>query len=164
MLMRMMLSIVFILSLSPDVWAVKRLPILTIQGVVNRVVDGDTLFITTPTAVEKVRLEYIDAPESKQTFGKDSTAHLKGLVEGKSVSINYTGKDKYGRIVGVVILNGVCINKLMVSDGYAWAYSTYATKEYDYLQETAKASQIGLWKPELNTTCEPWNFRLKKCK
>jgi Staphylococcal nuclease homologue len=68
---------------------------------VTRVIDGDTLELSTG---EKVRLIGVDTPETKdprkpvQYFGKEATAFTKQLVEGKPVRLEYDQQrdDKYG--------------------------------------------------------------------
>ena len=132
----------------------------TLEGKVTKVIDGDTIWIDAKT---KVRLKWIDAPEIKQTFGKESGKFLSDLVLGKTVSIITISKDMYNRTLGVVMLGNTNINKMMVSEGMAWNYENYSIAEINKLQAAARISKIGLWKPELNTTCEPWNFRKKKC-
>src|SRR5687767_3856980 len=60
-------------------------------AVVSHVVDGDTVRIRVPpdTSEETVRLLGIDAPETGEPpahWGREATAHLRGTVEGKSVT------------------------------------------------------------------------------
>jgi micrococcal nuclease len=69
---------------------------------VARVIDGDTLQLSTG---ETVRLIGVDTPETKdprqpvQHFGKEATAFTRQLVEGKPVHLEYDQqrRDKYGR-------------------------------------------------------------------
>ena len=132
----------------------------TLNGIVTRVLDGDTLDI----GKDRVRFRYIDAPESKQKSGPMSTAYLKSLVEGKEVSVIYTSRDLYKRIIGTVMLGKTNINKMMVSEGYAWSYKGYDTKAFRSLQSSARTSMVGMWKEnEGEGSCEPWNFRKKLC-
>lgn len=70
------------------------------------VVDGDTLEINGIT----IRLHGIDAPEKGQwcknakgklyRCGEKSTIALKKITEGKTVTCNINGRDRYGRSVG----------------------------------------------------------------
>lgn len=116
---------------------------------VKRVIDGDT-FVTEEG--ERVRLIGINAPESNDIFGKESTFHLIGLIEGKTVDlkIDHTSnnKDVYNRLLRYVILDGVDVNKQMILDGYAFAYLKYAfDREYDYkeAQLIASNNKMGIW-------------------
>ena len=51
-----------------------------IQGLVIRVLDGDTLEILQARHPVRIRLVNIDAPEKKQPFGRWSMNQLKNLV------------------------------------------------------------------------------------
>ena len=73
-----------------------------IQGNVIRVLDGDTLEILQDKKTVRVRLANIDAPEKKQDYGRWSTDMMKSLVAGKTVTVTYFQRDRYGRILGQV--------------------------------------------------------------
>ncbi|TQR34664.1 nuclease [Campylobacter sp. MIT 99-7217] len=128
-----------------------------IKGKVVRVIDGDTIELL-DFANEKYRIRFfgIDAPESKQDFGNKSKDYLASLIAGKEVQVIKKSKDKYGRIVGIVEFNGQDINKAMVANGYAWAYSYY-TDAYVQDQKNAKSSKLGLWKSK--NPIEPYEWR-----
>ncbi|HFU4841659.1 TPA: thermonuclease family protein [Escherichia coli] len=110
---------------------------LEIQGKVIRVLDGDTIEIKTlPAKIVvyevpiRVRLINIDAPEKKQPFGRWSTSQLKTLVAGKQVTVSYSHKDRYGRIIGhVFTTNGTDASRFMVQSGAAWVYSKRTRKQ-----------------------------------
>lgn len=61
-----------------------------------RVVDGDTIHING----ERVRLAALDCPELHQPGGREAKAHLMALVRDKSVSCEFSGRDRYQRMVG----------------------------------------------------------------
>lgn len=109
--------------------------------------DGDTLTCLLPEKEQiKVRLNQIDAPEHKQDFGKAAKKALSDYVFGKNVSLKTNGRDKYGRTIAEVYLNGTNINKAMVSSGYAWAYRQHVTDtEYLELEQAARSQSKGLW-------------------
>ncbi|MFT7267615.1 MAG: micrococcal nuclease, partial [Porticoccus sp.] len=46
------------------------------------------------------RLIGIDAPERGQPFGNKSREYLASLVAGKTVKIESSKKDRYGRVLG----------------------------------------------------------------
>ena len=78
-------------------------PILadTIAGRVSEISDGATLTVTDKAgARHKIRLAAIDAPESRQPYGKQSKRNLSDLVLGKEVTVEWRKQDRYGRIVG----------------------------------------------------------------
>ena len=79
---------------------------------------------------EKIRLAYIDAPELKGDHAVEGrvlrATFLRGLVLNKKVIIQTiktsSGSDKqekYGRYLGVIWLDGVNVNDLLVSKRYA---------------------------------------------
>ena len=51
-----------------------------------------------------IRLAAIDAPESRQPYGKESKQHLSDMVLGKEVKVEWRKQDRYGRIVGKLML------------------------------------------------------------
>lgn len=127
------------------------------EGKVVRVSDGDTIVVLTQDKEQiKVRLNGIDAPEKKQSFGKQSTKFLSNLVAGKTVEVKKEGNDRYGRTIGTIILDGVDINKEMVASGYAWAFRKYS-KKYAPNESNAKHKKLGLWVEEDPTP--PWEYR-----
>lgn len=101
-----------------------------------RVIDGDTVHARLDLGFglyleEDVRLYGIDAPElhgkKHPTDGSAERvkARLAELVEGREVVVRVVdgAKDKYGRILGVMILaNGAVVNDLLVSEGFAKPY------------------------------------------
>lgn len=52
----------------------------------------------------KVRLAGIDAPELTQPFGDRSRQNLAALAFGKDVTVQWDKRDRYGRIVGKVMV------------------------------------------------------------
>jgi micrococcal nuclease len=91
-----------------------------------RVVDGDTLEVTLDLGFstfrkEKVRLARINAPELKTELGPVSKGHLSELLDGKvlTVQTKKDEKDRYGRYVAEVWVEGVNVNDRMVADNAA---------------------------------------------
>ena len=91
-----------------------------IVGKVTRVSDGDTVWVSDRLGRHKVRLNSIDSLESDQPFGKEAAAHLKSLIGGREVRVEYEMTDQYGRILGIIFLGETDINLQMVRDGCAW--------------------------------------------
>lgn len=106
-----------------------------IQGKVVRILDGDTLEVLNMKRTVRVRLADIDAPEKKQAYGRWSTEVLKSLVAGKSVTVSYTQRDRYGHILGQVYApDGLNVNRFMVRAGAAWVYTQYNTDTITNMQ------------------------------
>ena len=122
----------------------------TIQGKVTRVSDGDTVWVADAAGKHKIRLVKIDAPESDQPYGKEYTKFLSRLVYGKEVEVEWTEKDRYGRILGIIYLKRdegkVDVNLEMVKTGNAWHYSYHdKTPTYVEAENDARAAKRGLW-------------------
>jgi hypothetical protein len=85
----------------------------TVAGKVVGVADGDTITVLDSfNRQHKIRFQGIDAPESAQAFGQRSKQSLSEMVFGKQASILYEKLDKYGRVVGKVIVDGRDVNLL----------------------------------------------------
>lgn len=124
------------------------------NGVVARVIDGDTFTLTTG---ETVRLAGIDAPETHhpnkpvEWFGPESKAHLEYLVSGRTLRLEYDAQtiDKYERILAFAYVDdSVCVNLEMIQDGYALAFLRYECKyQSDYIaaEIQARTLALGMW-------------------
>lgn len=132
------------------------------QGKVIRVLDGDTIEVLQEKKPVRVRLLNIDAPEKKQAYGSWSTNQLKDLVAGQPVTVTYTQKDRYGRVLGrVVTTNGTEANRYMVQSGAAWVYERYNTdNSLPDLQRVAQEQKHGLWAE--SHPVPPWEWRHNK--
>src|SRR3954466_5595654 len=99
------------------------------EGVVTRVVDGDTIHVALGGRDETVRYIGIDTPESVkpgtpiECFAKAASAANARLVEGRSVRLDYDAeqRDRYGRLLAYVYRrgDGAFVNADLVRDGYA---------------------------------------------
>lgn len=140
----------------------------TIEGRVVAVADGDTL--TVPAANNRqtrVRLQGIDAPESRQAFGAVSKRNLSDLVFDRQVTVEYEKTDRYGRTLGKVIANGRDVNLEQIKAGLAWHYKHYQEEQtpedrrvYSDAEAEARAAKRGLRADPAPTP--PWDFRRGK--
>jgi len=158
----------------PNITQAKE-PIRTIEGIVSKVSDGDTVHITDPLGTKvKVRLYGIDAPETEksnkktgriskpgQPYGEEAYQALRSMIYRKQVKLEIMDIDRYKRAVGIVWLNGKNINQEIVAEGYAWAYRQYLDRphasEYTQAEELARSKKLGLW--QQNNPQPPWEFR-----
>jgi endonuclease YncB( thermonuclease family) len=139
-----------------------------IIGRVVGVADGDTITVLdTSNAQHKIRLSGIDAPEKHQAFGTVAKQYLSNMVFNKSVVINWQKNDRYGRIIGKVLLDEVDVNLEHIKVGMAWFYRQYQKQQpiqdqadYAAAEQEAKAKKLGLWVDE--DPVPPWDFRRAK--
>ncbi len=137
----------------------------TLTGKVGRVVDGDTLYVLDANYKEhKIRLAGIDAPERKQAYGLASRKHLLSIVAGKQVTVEYQKQDRYGRILGKILVNGVDACLEQVKAGFAWHYKKYQDEQspkdrqlYADAENQARTERLGLWRE--NNPIPPWEHR-----
>ena len=141
-----------------------------IVGRVVRVADGDTITVlasggtrsvaSAAPVPHKIRLQGIDAPEKKQAFGNASRKFLSGLVANREVRVTYAKRDRYGRILGTVFVDGRDINLEMLKAGMAWHYKKYDTNPtYAKAESEARTARRGLWQDKNPTP--PETFRHK---
>jgi len=58
----------------------------------------------------------------------------------------WSERDRYGRVVGRVFVDGLDVNAEMVRQGHAWVYRQYAKDESLFtLENEARAAMRGLW-------------------
>jgi endonuclease YncB( thermonuclease family) len=145
-----------------------------LYGTVVAIADGDTLTVLDVAQRQhKVRLSAIDAPERRQAYGERAKQHLVRLAHGRSVLVDWHKRDRYGRIVGRVLLRqcahvdcsyaqDVALEQLRA--GFAWHFVRYASEQplyerqqYAGMEREARARREGLWQqPE---PVPPWLFR-----
>ena len=136
-----------------------------IQGKVVSVADGDTITVLDAEKTQhKIRLQGIDAPEKAQAFGAKSKQALYEMVHGKTVQVSFEKSDKYGRILGKVLLDGQDICHQQIKAGLAWHYKKYQNQQplvdrdaYSASETAAKSEKLGLWSDPQPVA--PWDFR-----
>jgi len=102
---------------------------------VIKVYDGDTITVASklpfrgsPLYRFSVRLASIDSPEIKGETPKECAAAIKSrdalhnLIFGKIIELRNNGKEKYGRLLADVYLNGLHVNQWMLDKKYAVKY------------------------------------------
>lgn len=137
----------------------------TLQGKVVNVADGDTITILDGSKTQhKIRLYGIDTPERGQAFGNVAQEFTSNLTAGKIVDVIPYDTDKYGRTVGVVLVNGQNVNQQLISAGYAWQYGKYCKEsfcnDWSNLEQEARDTKRGLWTEAAPTA--PWDYRTGK--
>lgn len=125
-----------------------------VEATVARVIDGDTIELSTG---EKVRYIGVDTPETvdprtaPQCLGKEASNKNKELVEGKKVTLetDVSDKDKYGRLLRYVYVEGKMVNETIVREGFAKASSYPPDVKYQdkfrEAEQSARNNKWGLW-------------------
>lgn len=136
-----------------------------LRGTVVGIQDGDTITVLDSAHIQhKIRLSGIDAPEKKQAFGSVSKQSLSDMVYERTVDVEYTKSDRYGRLLGKVLVNGLDANLAQVRAGLAWHYKKYQKEqplddrlEYTRTEVKAREAGKGLWKDP--QAVPPWGWR-----
>lgn len=109
----------------------QRIPICRGGRRVTCVVDGDTIWLEG----EKIRLLGIDAPEIGNTadclkekrIGRIATERMAAIVSSGPIELRRRGKDRYGRTLATVFVDGRDAGELLRADGLAVEYRGRAT-------------------------------------
>jgi len=135
------------------------------EGVVVRVVDGDTARIVIDGIEEKVRFIGIDTPESTnevEPYGEASSAYTRTTLDGRTVWVETDDelRDRYGRLLAYIWLEppagltdseirAKLFNARLLLDGYAQIYTFPPNVRYaeDFVryQREARSANKGLW-------------------
>ncbi|MDR6998321.1 thermonuclease family protein [Neobacillus niacini] len=136
----------------------KLLPATIIKNV-----DGDTVVIKLNSREEKVRMLCVDTPETHhprlgvQPFGPEASAYTqKILTVGKKVQIETgigNGRDKYGRLLAYIYVDGKMFNEMLLEKGlarvaYIYAPNTKYVDQFYAIQKEAQKKKIGIWSIE----------------
>jgi len=132
------------------------------SGTVVSIADGDTFtFLTIEKKQIRVRLHGIDCPEKAQDFGQVAKQFLSDLIYSKTVTVIVTETDRYGRSIGKVFVDSVCINEELLRAGLAWHYKQYdKSQRLASLEAEARKNKKGLW--VRSDAIAPWDFRKRK--
>ena len=136
-------------------WSV---PAKSEEGVVVRVVDGDTLKVWITDEIQTVRLIGVDTPETVhptkevQRGGKEASAFTQAVLDRKTVRLEAdpTGDavDRYDRLLRYVYLDGKNFNARLIREGYATAIRAFPysrKREFLRLEALAQKDRRGMW-------------------
>lgn len=127
-------------------------------GKVVGIADGDTISVMHNGRAERVRLEGIDCPESGQPFSRRAKETTSELVFGRVVVVEDRGRDRYGRTLGRVFVNGLDVSRELVRRGMAWHFKRYSSERgLADLEREARADRRGLWAEA--AAVPPWEWR-----
>ena len=94
---------------------------------VSAVVDGDTIDVTWSGHRERVRLLGVDTPETVDPrrpigcYGEEASAFTHRRLAGRTVHLTFDRqrRDRYGRLLAYVDVDGRRFNDELLTDGYA---------------------------------------------
>lgn len=99
----------------------------TLRAVVTSVSDGDTIEVAWGNRREPVRLLGVDTPETVhphrpvECWGPEASAFTHRLLAGRTVTLTFDRelRDRYGRLLAFVEVDGERVNDLLLAGGYA---------------------------------------------
>jgi micrococcal nuclease len=124
------------------------------------VIDGDTIVVDYHGTQEQVRLNGMNTPETSvsgvpnECYGPEATERTKQLLEGKNVELEPEplegDRDKIGRLLRYVYVDGQFVDLILVQEGYAYDWTDRYPSKYDRqfhkAQKDAIKNKRGLWK------------------
>ena len=153
---RRVVPLLLVLALAAAAWAADPRPL---EGVVVRVVDGDTIHVQFGEGIEKVRYIGVNAPEvhhprlGEQPGGREAWDVNRSLVAGHRVQLelDVRARDRYGRLLAYVWVGDTMVNAELVARGYAQVMTVPPNVRYQRLflrlERDARQAGRGLWRP-----------------
>jgi micrococcal nuclease len=132
----------------------------TIPAYVYETIDGDTVKVKINNREETIRMILVDTPETKhpskpeQPFGKEASDFTKQILLNKNVDIELgiQERDKYGRLLAYIYIEGKMFNKMLIEKGLArvavYPPNTKYLDEFKKVEKKAKEQGIGIWSIE----------------
>lgn len=132
------------------------------EGVVTKVLDGDSMLVKQKKRTVTVRLYGIDCPEYNQPYASAAKKTVQKMVLGQKVRIQPMDTDQYRRTVALVTFRGQILNVELVRRGLAWVYPRYCKKQplcrqLRDIEGVARANRVGLW--QRSAPVPPWKWR-----
>jgi micrococcal nuclease len=133
-------------------------PSQRIEGLVVKVVDGDTIHVRIAERVEKVRYIGVNSPEvhhrtrGEEPGGREAWETNRRLVAGRHVrlELDVQARDRYGRLLAYVWVGETMINAELLRQGYAQVMTVPPNVRYQGmfldLQRDARQAGRGLWR------------------
>ena len=128
-----------------------------LEGMVTRVVDGDTIHVDVGGRVEKVRYIGVNTPEvhhprkGEEPGGRAAAAVNRDLVSGRRVrlELDAQARDRHGRLLAYVWVADTMVNAELVRRGFAQVMTVPPNVRHQSLflklQREARDAGRGLW-------------------
>ena len=143
-----------------------RIPVTLIETV-----DGDTIKVNYKGKEETVRYLLVDTPESKkpgtcvQPYAKAAAERNRELVNSGNLSLEFDNgneRDKYGRLLAYVFVDGKSVQEELLKEGYARVAYIY-DPPYKYLstfendEKVAQNKHLNIWSDPSYVTDKGFN-------
>lgn len=134
------------------------------EGLVGRVIDGDTIELRSGEIVRYIGIDAPETPYSKrgtEIFWKEATDANRKLVGGKIVKLKYDNQAIYGgRLLAYVYEGDIFVNSEMVRKGFA----LYSPFDPNYnknsllfqCENEARKNRLGIWTLPLKNPAEKY--------
>ena len=151
----------------------------TLSGRVVAISNGDAITVLDARKKEhKVRIAGINAPQKAQPYGDRSRKHLSELVYDKAVDVEWRKYDRYGRIVGKIMMAApnscpasrrdcprtLDVGLAQIGAGLAWHFAPNGEEQtpqaravYSFSEQVARGKRVGLWAD--TAPIPPWQWR-----
>jgi endonuclease YncB( thermonuclease family) len=153
-----------------------------LRGRIIGLADGDTATVLDAGKTQhRVRIAGIDAPERGQPGAQRSKDSLFAFVYEQPVRVEWTRRDRLGRVVGKIWVaspdspcrgNPDCpmtldVGLAQITIGRAWWFRQHADEQspedrgrYEFAEQEARARKAGLWRD--GTAVPPWEWRERR--
>jgi endonuclease YncB( thermonuclease family) len=118
-----------------------------VDAVVTRVLDGDSMEVVIDGSSDEIRLLGINAPERGECLGDESRTAMIDAVEGKQVVLHGSERDRFGRLLTYLEVDGSPVGWLQVRRGMAIALTVDHPRlgAYGRAEDDAFIDEIGIW-------------------
>lgn len=139
-------------------------------GTVIEVIDGQNFVVDAGRNVKmKVRLQFVDPPESSQPLYDVVKAHLSNMILNRAVTLNITQSTSDNVSIARVFVDETDVSMQLLRDGAAW-YSVPEMQfqaesdraEYLEAERLAKSEKRGVW--GLTNVQPAWELRVARAK
>ncbi len=128
---------------------------------VKGVTEGDTLTVVVNRNRQEIKLYGVDCPEPGQPYWEEAKKFVSSAVLGRPLEMISYGVDEDGRMIAVIINDGINLNEMLIKYGWAWRYTKYCKKSFcdDWisLENKARSKKTGLWKDK--NPIAPWEWQ-----
>ncbi len=111
------------------------------------VVDGDTVDVRRGDGgILRIRIHAVDCPEKGRPFASVARSFTRTLVFDREVLVAPIDRDRYGRTVARIRVDGGDVSEALVQAGMAWHFRRYShDSRLDALEREARAAHRGVW-------------------